>query len=94
MSALTLKVMTPDGIDQNVECDGVTLWMAPDRSGKGEGSVGILKGHVNTIIALGTGPIEAHRGGHIVYSARSEGGIATVLNNTVTVISHSITPLS
>ena len=60
MSALTLKVVSPDGLNRTVECDGVILWMAPDRSGKGEGSIGIRKDHVNAVIALGSGKIEAH----------------------------------
>ena len=92
MSALTLKVVSPDGLNRTVECDGVILWMAPDRSGKGEGSIGIRKDHVNAVIALGSGKIEAHLDGKTVYSGRSEGGFATVLDNTVTVVTRQTSP--
>ena len=87
MSALTLKIVTPEGLDQTVECDGVILWMAPDRFGKGEGRIGFRKDHVNTVIALGSGKIEAHLEGKTVYSGHTEGGFATVLDNVITVVS-------
>ncbi len=90
MSPLTLKIVTPKGVDQTVPCDSVSLWMAPDGKGKGEGSIGIRKDHVNAVIALGNGPIEAHADGNTVFSARSEGGFATVLNNIITVVSQQI----
>ena len=92
MSALTLKIVSPEGLDQAVECDGVILWMAPDRTGKGEGSIGIRKDHVNTVIALGSGKIEAHLDGKTVYSGRSEGGFATVLDNVITVVTPHASP--
>ena len=91
MSALTLKIVTPDGIDRTYDCDSVSLWMAPDAKGKGEGSIGIRKDHVNAVIALGNGPVTANLQGKTVFSALSEGGFATVLNNVVTVVSQHIT---
>ena len=86
MSPLTLKIVTPEGVDRTVKCDSISLWMAPDRSGKGEGSIGIRKGHVDAVIALGSGPIEARNEGQSVFSARSEGGFATVLHDEVTIV--------
>ena len=88
MSAMTLKIVTPEGIDQSVECDSVTLWMAPDRSGKGEGSIGIRHGHTDAMIALGNGRTEARLNGKPIFSAQTEGGFATVSNDTVTVVTH------
>lgn len=90
MSALTLKIVTPEGVDQTIDCDSVSLWMAPDSKGKGEGSIGIRKNHVNAVIALGNGPVTAHLQGSTVFSARSEGGFATVLNNVITVVSQHL----
>ena len=86
MSPLTLKIVTRDGVDRTVSCDSVTLWMAPDSRGKGEGFIGIRKGHVDTVIGLGNGKTEAHLDGQLVFSAVTEGGFATVLNDTVTVV--------
>ncbi len=86
MSELTLKIVTPEGVNETLECDSVSLWMAPDSRGKGEGSIGIRKGHVDAVIALGNGKVEARRNGAAVFSAETEGGFATVLNNTVTVV--------
>ncbi|MBQ6518465.1 MAG: hypothetical protein IJI14_07085 [Anaerolineaceae bacterium] len=90
MSALTLKIVTPDGNDRMIECDSVTLWMAADSKGKQEGSIGIRRGHTEAVIALGNGPLEAHQEGQLTFSARSEGGFATVLNNTITVITNHL----
>ena len=90
MSSLTLKIVTPEGVDQTINCDSIVLWMAPDSKGKGEGSIGIHKDHVNAVIALGHGPLEAHSAGKKVFSARTESGFASVLNNTVTVVTSHI----
>ena len=90
MSFLSLKIVTPEGDDRVIPCDSVTLWMAPDAKGKGEGSIGIRKGHTEAVIALGNGPLEAHLDGKSVFSARTEGGFATVLNDIVTVITNHI----
>ena len=90
MSPLTLKIVTPEGDDRSIGCDSVNLWMAPDSKGKGEGSFGIRKGHVDAVIALGNGPLEAHLEGKTVFSARTEGGFVTVLHDTVTVITNHL----
>ena len=90
MSPLTLKIVTPEGDDRTLSCDSVILWMAPDARGKGEGSIGIRKGHTDAVIALGNGPLEAHLEGKSVFSARTEGGFATVLRDTVTVITNHL----
>ena len=86
MSSLTLKIVTPEGVDRTVSCDSISLWMAPDTKGKGEGSIGIRKGHVDAVIALGSGPIEGRENGQTVFSARSNGGFATVLKDVVTIV--------
>lgn len=90
MSALTLKVVTPEGVDRTLECDSVSLWMAPDTKGRGEGSIGIRKGHTAAVIALGNGPVHAVLEERTVFSAATDGGFATVLNDTVTVVSPHI----
>ena len=90
MSPLTLKIVTPEGDDQTLSCDSVILWMAPDSKGRGEGSFGIRKGHAEAVIALGSGPLEAHLEGKSVFSARTEGGFVTVLRDTVTVITNHL----
>lgn len=86
MSPLTLKIVTPEGVDRTVDCESISLWMAPDAKGKGEGSIGIRQGHVDAVIALGNGPIEARKEGQAIFSARSEGGFATVLQDIVTIV--------
>ena len=87
MSELTLKIVTPEGINETVGCDSVSLWMAPDSKGKGEGSIGIRKGHVDAVIALGNGKIEARQNGTAVFTAEAGGGFATVRNDTITIVS-------
>ncbi len=86
MSALTLQIVTPEGVNRTIPCDSVSLWMAPDSKGRGEGSIGIRKGHVDAVIALGNGKIEALEDGKPVFTGQSEGGFATVRSNVVSVI--------
>ncbi len=90
MSALTLKIVTPEGVDQTVSCDSISLWMASDKKGIGEGSIGIRKGHTDAVIALGNGNIEARLDGRTVFSAGTEGGFATVLDDIVTVVTNHL----
>ena len=86
MSPLLLEIVTPEGVDRQFECDSISLWMAPDTRGKGEGSLGIRKGHIESVIALGNGPLTARLDGKTVFSAQTEGGFATVQQDKVTVV--------
>ena len=90
MSPLTLKIVTPEGVDRTIACDSISLWMAPDSKGKGEGSIGIRKDHINAVIALGNGPVTAHLQGETVFSAQAEGVFATVMENVITVVSQHL----
>jgi F0F1-type ATP synthase epsilon subunit len=90
MSTITLKIVTPEGIDRTFACDSVVLWMAPDSNGHGEGSVGIRKDHAEAVIAVGNGPMKAFLEGKMVFSAETQGGFATVLENIVTVVTPHI----
>ncbi len=86
MSALTLKIVTSDGKNQTIDCDSVTLWMAADSRGRGEGSIGIRKGHAEAVIALGNGPFAANLENKMIYSGQTQGGFATVLKDIVTIV--------
>ncbi|MBR6090052.1 MAG: hypothetical protein IKP86_08975 [Anaerolineaceae bacterium] len=90
MSTMLLKIVTADGVNRSIGCDSINLWMAPDSSGKGEGSLGIRKDHTEAVIALGNGPLTAYQDGKPVFTARTEGGFATVFSNTITVISRKL----
>ena len=91
MSALKLKILTPDGQKLRYSCDSAVLWMAPDEKGKGEGSIGIRSGHAESIIALGNGPLEGRLQGKVLISGKTEGGFAAVLNDKVTVVTPKFT---
>ncbi len=88
MNSVTLKILSPGGMNRTMECDSVMLWMAPDSKGKGEGSIGIRKGHTDAVIALGSGPVEARVNGQTVFSAVTKGGFATVSDDVVTVVTN------
>lgn len=90
MNPLTLKIVTPEGVDRSIPCDSVILWMAADTRGRKEGSIGIQKGHVNCVIALGNGPVQARSGGAAAFSGETKGGFATVMDDTITVITPHI----
>lgn len=93
MSALTLKIVTPDGTDQSVDCESVILWMAGNSKEKGEGSIGIRKDHTDAVIALGNGPLQALDNGKVVFSGRTQGGFATVFKNVITVVTPHLSSL-
>lgn len=90
MSSLKLKIVTPEGENRDIDCDSVILWMAADRNGRGEGSIGIHKGHTDAVIALGCGPLKALQNGNPVFTTKTNGGFATVLNDTITVVTPNI----
>lgn len=93
MSALKLKIVTPEGIDQTFDCDSVILWMAADSEGREEGCIGIRKGHTGAVIALGNGPLKASLAGEMVYTAQTQGGFATVIDDIVTVVTPHISSI-
>ena len=83
---ITLRVVTPAGVAAEVGCDSVRLVQCDDASGRGGGSVGILRGHVPAVIGLGSGRITALTDGRPVFSAEADSGFASVQDNVVTVI--------
>jgi F0F1-type ATP synthase epsilon subunit len=86
MSPLTLRIVTPEDVDKSIECDSVNLWMSGDSHEKGEGSIGIRKGHSDAVIALGKGPLTARQDGKTLFSGETEGGFAVVFKDKVTVV--------
>ncbi len=87
---LVLKLLSPQGLLQQVECDSVNLCIVDDKNGKGSGSYGIRKGHAKALICLSKGKIEARDGGKVVLSKEVDGGFANVENDTVTVVADSV----
>lgn len=80
---LTLTIVTPDGKLPDILCDSITLFVCDTEKGKGGGSYGIRKGHINSVIALGTGDVTAKADGKVIFKESFLGGIAQIKNNTV-----------
>jgi len=87
---LVLKLLSPQGLLQEIECDSVKLCIADDKNGKGAGSYGIRKGHAKAFFCLSKGKIEALDGGGTLVSKDIEGGFASVENDVVTVVADSV----
>ena len=87
---LTLKVVLPEGILCQTECDRITLCIAEDKNGKGSGSYGIHKGHAKALLSLSKGRLEAFDGPQNVFSKQIGGGFASVENDLVTVVADSV----
>lgn len=85
MSGLQVRVLTPKGEERLPECDSLHLNLAPDANGRGEGSIGIRRGHVPALIALAPGRAEAFLGGIPVWSGELGRGVASVRNDVVTI---------
>ncbi len=81
---LLLRIVTPTGCALEQTCDSVRL-STPD------GSIGIRKGHIKSLILLGSGPISAYLNDELIASKEAGSGFATVDNNLITVIADSVT---
>ena len=89
MSKLILKIVTPNGVHDPIQCDSVRLTICDDLNGKGGGSYGIRAGHAKTLLSLDKGVIKAFRSGQNVLIGESDMGFATVEQNTVTVVTEA-----
>ena len=87
---LTLKIVSPQGILCELECDSIKLSVSDDKNGEGGGSYGIRKGHINALFALTSGKIEAFEGQQCCFSKDASGGFAEVKNNIVTIVADTM----
>ena len=52
-------VLTPHGKAVDIRCDSVHLVLCDDETGHGGGQVGLRRGHLPAVLALGDGPADA-----------------------------------
>ena len=91
MSALVLKIVTPEGEMEPVPCDSVTVYARDNERGEGGGSMGIRRGHIEAVAALETNSqVRAYSEGKLIASFTVSGGFASIKNNTVTVITETV----
>ena len=83
---MTLRLLTPAGLSEEIACDDVILTQRDSVTGRGGGFVGVRAGHAPAVIALGEGPVEASLGAKTVFRASISGGFASVKDDVVTVI--------
>ncbi len=87
---LTLKVVLPEGLLCQTQCDSVNVFIVDDKNGKGAGSYGIRRGHAKAVLCLGEGKIEAFDGEKSVFSKQTGGGFADIENDVVSVVVDSV----
>ena len=84
---MTLKIVSPDGVNESTECDAVNLAARDNRKGEGGGSVGIRHNHLPAVIALEPGAeVIAKLNGSEVFRKSISGGFAMVKDNIITVL--------
>ena len=83
---LLLKIVTPTGETANLACDSVHVQVPDDVSGNNGGWVGIRRGHVDSLLALEPGELQALRDGAVLARYTLGQGFAFVQDDTVTVI--------
>ncbi len=84
---LLLTVLTPDGEQKSVRCDSVRFSVPDSRDGRIRGgSVGIRRGHVDALMTVAPGKIEGFCDGTVVLVYHTEGGIAVVSENQISVL--------
>ena len=74
-------VLTPHGKAVDIRCDSVHLVLCDDETGHGGGQVGLRRGHLPAVLALGDGETVVHTVLH--------GGFASVRDNVIRVITDS-----
>ena len=84
--ALILKIVTPAGQTASVECDSIRLQIPDDEKGQQGGSVGIRKGHTDTLLAVAPGTITAVTNDGDVKEFPVGSGFAFVEKDVVTVL--------
>ena len=52
---LTLRICTPDGVTDTLECDSVCFSIPDGVNGTGGGRIGIRPGHIASLIAVAPG---------------------------------------
>lgn len=89
MGKLVLRVITPKGCQEEIECDSVRVNAADNAVGKGGGAYGIRPGHAKAVIALEEGRLMAFMAGKCLLSASCGAGIAAVDAGSVTLITEN-----
>ena len=56
---LTLRICTPAGVTDTLECDSVSFAIPDGADGSGGGRIGIRPGHIAALIAVAPGRLEA-----------------------------------
>ncbi len=82
-------VLTPHGKAVDIRCDSVHLVLCDDETGHGGGQVGLRRGHLPAVLALGDGPADALLHGETVFHTVLHGGFASVRDNVIRVITDS-----
>ena len=70
-------VLTPHGKAVDIRCDSVHLVLCDDETGHGGGQVGLRRGHLPAVLALGDGPADALLHGETVFHTVLHGGFAS-----------------
>lgn len=83
---LRLRILTPEGVNTETDCDSITMVMANGKQGNEEGLIGIHPGHTDAVISLSQGPVTAKKAGATVLEFTVNGGFAVVNDNTVSII--------
>lgn len=87
---LTLKIVSPQGLICEKNCDSIKFPISDDKNGEGSGSYGIRKGHIDGLFCLTKGKIEAFEGPDCCLSKELDGGFAEVKENVVTIVADKI----
>ena len=83
---LTLRICTPAGVTDTLECDSVSFAIPDGADGSGGGRIGIRPGHIAALIAVAPGGLEASRGGRELLRREIGKGFVSVWDNTLTLL--------
>ena len=85
-----LSVITPDGKVAETVCDSVRFNIPDGEDGRVKsGSVGIRKGHLDSLMAVSAGKLSAHNGGAAVLECRVADGLAMVSGDRLDILTDS-----
>ena len=88
---LTFKIVSLNGGTEPIECDSVHLILCDSTEGKDGGSIGIRTGHIRSLLSVAGGKVSAYLDAKEIFSCQSDGGFATVEDDTVTLVTQKYT---
>ena len=93
-SAVTLRLLTPQGLVSELRCRSVQLPLMDRADGRGGGSYAVFPGHTRAVLALEAGLVRARAEQKDILKVRIPRAFASVEGDVVTILADSAETLT